>query len=586
MAEPRLRLGEQLLAAGLITEEGLKEALAEQRVEGGYLADRLVELGLVDERALLRFMAEVSSSKYITVDTLSKANLPADALDKVPARHAELLCVLPLALEGRDGVLTLAVPELDAGLFEQVRLAAGVSRIQPILALRAAIRAGIRRFYYSDHYAFATLDHGAAKPVVRPAIRESIIARSSGPKPAPEAPENDAIALRREMERWKAVSELSRVLGREKSLKALLHRALAFSFDKLPAADDGVALLHDSRGRSANASTNSAVSAASLVPKAVRTRSGEAAEVVVSETLLKEVVSSGGLITTDAATDARFSMSESVMTSSLRSAMAVPLKVNDQLTGALVFGTRGEKGGVFTDADLMLATELGNEVAFALERNQNLRQEENENAQRDRFVKHFPPATAEQLVATPMPKLDVGEAFECTVLCARVLPTDRTLGSTPSRVLSALSAHSDQMADVIFSNAGMVLDCPGAHLLALFGVPQLRGDELGRAFRAATEMLERVRFMNELRIVEGKPSLELAVSLAHGPVVFGQVGERARAQFGALGVALDRAIQLASSADPGELVVDEPVAAVLAEQVGPGRGGPLPHSRVLSLEGT
>ena len=178
MAESRLRLGEQLLAAGLITEEGLREALAEQKVEGGFLADRLVELGQVDEWALLRFLAEISKAKYITVDTLSKANLPQDALDKVPARHAELLCVLPLAFEPKDSVLTLAVPELDQGLFEQVRLAAGVARIQPIVALRATIRAGIRRFYYADLYAFATLDHGTAKPVVKPAVRESIISRS------------------------------------------------------------------------------------------------------------------------------------------------------------------------------------------------------------------------------------------------------------------------------------------------------------------------------------------------------------------------------------------------------------------------
>src|SRR6185312_7876764 len=110
--EPKLRLGEQLLAAGLITEEGLREALAEQKVEGGYLADRLVELGLVDERNLLRFLAELTGAKYITVDTLAKAQLPPDALEKVPARHAVLLCVLPLAFDPRDSVLTLAVPEL------------------------------------------------------------------------------------------------------------------------------------------------------------------------------------------------------------------------------------------------------------------------------------------------------------------------------------------------------------------------------------------------------------------------------------------------------------------------------------------
>ena len=376
MSEPKLRLGEQLLAAGLITDEGLREALAEQKVEGGYLADRLVELGLVDERNLLRFLAELSGAKYITVDTLAKAQLPPEALEKVPARHAELLCVLPLAFDPKDSVLTLAVPELEQGLFEQVRLAAAVAKVQPIVALRASIRAGIRRHYYADHYAFATLDHGTAKPVVRPAVRESIIARSSAPKPMPQPKADDTERLRNELNRWKAVAELSRVLARERNVKALLHRALAFAFDQIP-ADDGVALLWDPKAKQ-------------LVPRGVRVRSGEVAEVPVSETLLKEIISEGGAITTDATIDERFSTSESIMASALHSALGVALKVSDQLSGALVFGTRGENAAVFKPEDLALAEELAKELALAIERIQTFRREETENLQRDRYAKHFP----------------------------------------------------------------------------------------------------------------------------------------------------------------------------------------------------
>jgi class 3 adenylate cyclase len=572
MAEPRLRLGEQLLAAGLVTDEGLKEALAEQKIEGGYLADRLVELGRVDERALLRFMAEVSGAKYITVDTLAKANLPQDALDKVPARHAELLCVLPLAFEAGDSVLTLAVPELDQGLFEQVRLAAAVAKIQPIVALRAAIRAGIRRFYYSDHYAFATLDHGTAKPVVRPAVRESIIARSSAPKVAPVSADTDLVAARRELERWKAVAELSRVLAREKATKALLHRTLAFAFDRLP-ADDGVALLWDPKAKS-------------LQPKAVRTRAGEAAEVMVSETLLKVVVEEGGVITTDAAVDARFSMSESIMQSALRSAMGVPIRVGESLAGALVFATRGDKAGVFTDPDLALAAEMGTEVGFALERIQGARKEEAEQSQRDRFARHFPPAIGEQLLGGSLVFAEAGEAYPAVVLCARVIGAEATGAAPPSVLFAALTAHAEQMADVTFAHAGMVLDNAGSRTLAVFGIPRSRGDEAWRAVRAAQEMLDRVQFMNELRIAEGKPSLELAIGVAGGSLALGQVGERHRAQFGALGSPLDRAALLAGAAEHGDLVADEALADQLEARVGAGTTGPVSGSRFLRRAGS
>jgi class 3 adenylate cyclase len=565
MAESRLRLGEQLLAAGLITEEGLREALAEQKVEGGFLADRLVELGQVDERALLRFLAEISKAKYITVDTLSKANLPQDALDKVPARHAELLCVLPLAFEPKESVLTLAVPELDQGLFEQVRLAAGVARIQPIVALRATIRAGIRRFYYADLYAFATLDHGTAKPVVKPAVRESIISRSIPAKTIPAKPADETLQLKNELARWKAVAELSRVLAREKNAKALLHRALAFIFDRVP-CDDGVALLWDPKAKA-------------LVPRAVRTKAGEAAEVVVSETVLKEIVSEGiGIVTQDAMADSRFATSESVVASALHSALGVPLKLNDQLSGALVLGTRGKAGRTFSEVDLQMTEELAREVAFALERNQGARREESEVLQRDRYVGHFPAATAEQILSGTVSFAESGSRYETAVLCARVV------GETDAQadvLFDALTGHSEQMADVCFAHAGMVIDNGGARTLAVFGVPKARGDEGLRAYRAAREMLERVQFMNELRIAEGKPSLEIAVGVATGTALLGQVGERHRAQFGVLGAPVDRAQQLAQAALRGDLVVDEVLGHDLEPRVGAGSPGPIELTRTL-----
>lgn len=545
MAEGRLKLGEQLLAAGLVTEEGLREALAEQKAEGGNLTDRLVELGHCDERALLRFLAELSGAKYITVDTLSKANIPGSALDRVPARHAELLCVLPLAWEGRGNVLTLAVPELEQGLLEQVRLAADVATIQPIVALRATIRAGIRRFYYADLYAFATLDHGTAKPVVKPAApRESIVARSSAPKPTPKAPKDDTAALQRDVERWKAVAELGRVLSREKNTKALLHRALAFCFDRIP-ADDGVALLWDAKAKA-------------LMPRAVRTRTGETREVIVSETLLKEIVAEGGVITTDAAVDERFSGAESVIATMLRGAMGVPLRVNDQLSGAMVFGTRGAKGASFADHHLALAEELGTQVAFEIERIQSNQREEQDGLQRDRYVRHFPPQTAEKALAGQVEIPEKGIRGEVAVLCARVVGESVGAGSEvrPEELFSALTPHAEQMADVVFAHGGMVLDNPGSRTLGLFGIPRKRGDDVKRAYKAAREMVERVTFMNELRLAQGMPSLELAVGVAVGRSLFGQVGERQRAQFSALGDPLDRALVLASAARAGEVMLD------------------------------
>ena len=86
--------------------------------------------------------------------------------------------------------------------------------------------------------------------------------------------------------------------------------------------------------------------------------------------------------------------------------------------------------------------------------------------------------------------------------------------------------------------------------------------------------------MNELRIAEGKPSLEVAVGLASGPIVLGQVGERHRAQFGALGSPVDRAAELSLAADRGQLLVDEALASALGPRAA-GPAGPAPNCRLL-----
>jgi class 3 adenylate cyclase len=151
--------------------------------------------------------------------------------------------------------------------------------------------------------------------------------------------------------------------------------------------------------------------------------------------------------------------------------------------------------------------------------------------------------------------------------------------ATPSALVGALSLHAEQMADVVFAHAGMVLDNPGAHTVALFGVPRERGDELDRAVVTARELLERVQFANELRIAEGRPSLEISIGIARGEVLVGVVGERLRAQFTALGAPLARAQQLVSSAPHGDLVLDDDVAAAIEGRAGALEPGPVPGSQ-------
>jgi len=313
-------MGEQLIAAGLLTPDNLALGLDLQKATGGSLLDVLIAHQLVDERKALRLFAEQKGVRYITFDKLAKANIAQDVLDKIPARHAEKLGVLPLAYQGAGNVLTVAFSEVEPGLVEQVRLASGAGVVSPIIASRAAVVAGIKRFYFGDTYSFAQMEAGVASAVLTKEPEQEpprVVAReSSRVGPAPEGPPSEDLErLKREVSLLRLVTELNRHLSRERDPTAILMRVLAFAFDNLP-ADDGVLVLRDP-------------ATGALKPRGARTRSGdEDAQVAVSETLIKEVVETRqGVLTADAVTDARFNRSESVVAVGLRSAMGVPLTV-------------------------------------------------------------------------------------------------------------------------------------------------------------------------------------------------------------------------------------------------------------------
>ncbi|MBI1380816.1 MAG: type II/IV secretion system protein [Planctomycetaceae bacterium] len=100
------RLGEMLVAAGVLGDEQLRAALAHQRGKGQRLGEALIELGLVDEITVTRALAKQAGLPFLD---LSKGRIPAALLARVPAELAREQGILP-ALE-RGGALILAIDD-------------------------------------------------------------------------------------------------------------------------------------------------------------------------------------------------------------------------------------------------------------------------------------------------------------------------------------------------------------------------------------------------------------------------------------------------------------------------------------------
>lgn len=155
------KLGERLIEAGLCTAEAVEQALAHQKITGHKLGDCLVEIGLIQEGALLRFLAAEFQTRFVSADKLAKAKIPTEVLDKLPVRIAEAQNVLPLAYDAERKLLSIVAAEpQNKALIEEIALVANMQEVYAYVGLRSAISAAIKKHYYGDPTAFSALESG------------------------------------------------------------------------------------------------------------------------------------------------------------------------------------------------------------------------------------------------------------------------------------------------------------------------------------------------------------------------------------------------------------------------------------------
>jgi len=136
----RLRIGEALVAEGVLTPAQLERALADQRTNRLQLGQLLVEQGIVNPGTLVRALARCLGVKGVSI----RHGLADPALLKeLGAEEAERLKVLPMFKV--HGVLTVAMAEPGSlPTIDRLRELTGC-RIRPVLAMEANILEYIRK---------------------------------------------------------------------------------------------------------------------------------------------------------------------------------------------------------------------------------------------------------------------------------------------------------------------------------------------------------------------------------------------------------------------------------------------------------
>jgi type IV pilus assembly protein PilB len=136
------RLGDLLVAEGLVKAEQLRQALAEQKGKADKLGSILVRLGFISEEQLIGFLSRQYGIPSITLTNL---DIDGETLRLVPSNLAKKYEVLPVKRIG--GTLTLAMSDpTNVFALDDVAFMTNL-QILPVVAPQAAITKAIERAY-------------------------------------------------------------------------------------------------------------------------------------------------------------------------------------------------------------------------------------------------------------------------------------------------------------------------------------------------------------------------------------------------------------------------------------------------------
>jgi adenylate cyclase len=159
--------------------------------------------------------------------------------------------------------------------------------------------------------------------------------------------------------------------------------------------------------------------------------------------------------------------------------------------------------------------------------------------------RYLSPAVAREIARDP-DRVDLGgELRTMTVLFSDIRGFTTVSEQTPPRELVALlNEYMTAMVEILFKHEGVLDKYMGDGIMAFWSAPVQQPDHARRACRTALDMAAAVARLRESWRVRGLPHLDVGIGLNTGPMVFGNMGCKARTDFTVLGDNVNLAARL------------------------------------------
>ncbi len=350
-------------------------------------------------------------------------------------------------------------------------------------------------------------------------------------------------ATQRAVDKLKILLELSKELSSPEEPDRLLEKILILLLE-ITTIDRAVILMVDE-------------ATGQLERRAVKSRSGIPFDYqFYSKRILNRVCNNGeAILTADACIDHRFSDAESILKHPIHASMCVPLKPREEVIGVLYVDNLSISG-VYSDEDVEFLTALANQAAIAIDNAQLYKKMQEEAVVRDKLERFFPQAVSRKLKEEG--HLEIVET-EVTALFADISGFTK-LSSTmkPRQVIEMLNEYFKVMVeDIVFPYEGTLEKYIGDALLAVWGAPYQKADDVDRAVQAAVEMQWAVRRLNPDWKQRRNLEIQIHIGINTGKVAAGNIGSKKLIQYATIGDTTNVTSRICNAAKAGEILISQ-----------------------------
>jgi adenylate cyclase len=302
-------------------------------------------------------------------------------------------------------------------------------------------------------------------------------------------------------------------------------------------------------------------------------------QIILSRSVLEMIRSERQpILIEDVSQDERFSGSESMKISGLRSAMCAPLQGKERLFGILYVDNL-EKASAFTQEELNVFALVAAQAGAAIDNAAAHKKIAQQSLQRSALERFLSPEVAEMVVANPDIRLG-GVNQEVTVLFADIRDfTPMSENLEPSRVVEILNEYFTRVTDVIFDNGGTLDKYMGDAVMAVFGAPISKGKDAANAVNSAIQIQRLLIELNRDAAAREWPELRVGIGINTGNAVAGNIGSPRRLDYTVVGDVVNTAQRLMSNAAGGQILIAESTASKL------GRGFDLERLPEMKVKG-